>query len=103
MNCITAGRWQKRVDQLLAEGYGDCDKIGLKVLEEMKASGLILGKDMVVCRGTCEGQSHFCIEMWGKNSPDRKGRPVYKINGYRIGTARNCKMKNIWKGTYEVS
>ena len=98
-----ANKWQRRVNELVKADYGDCDQIGVKVLKEMQAQGLVLGKDMVVVRGTCEGKNHFAIGMYGKNSPDKDGRPVFKINGYRIGTARGYTMKNVWKGEYGKS
>jgi len=104
MKCLKAGRWQRRVNQLLREKFGDCDEVGMKVIKEMKAKGLVIGKDFVVVRGTCmidgKAQGHFCIELWGKNCPDKDGKPVFKINGFRVGTAVRLPMTNMWKGLY---
>ena len=53
MKCLKAGRWQRRIDNLQRQGFGDCDEIGIHVLGEMQEAGLVLSKDFVVVRGTC--------------------------------------------------
>ena len=88
MKCLKAGRWQKRAKHLYRGGYGDCDKISMKIVEEMKAQGLVVGKDFVAVHGRIDGVRHMYIELWGK---------------YRIDGTSSSYVSNIWKGEYAKS
>jgi len=94
--------WQQRAEQLFDEGYGDCDRVSLKVIKEMQVKGLKLSKDFVAVRGIAGKGMHMCIEMWGKNETYKDGKNIYsKINGYRVdGTALCLKMTKVTKGRY---
>lgn len=99
MKCLKQGReakkWQRRAEELYKDGYGDCDKISVKLVREMESQGLKLGIDFVVVRGRVHNTQHMCLEMYGKNT--RK----LTISGYRIdGTAKGSWMKVNFKGPY---
>ena len=100
-NYFTACEWQDRAEEIHKDLGTDCDETSIKVIREMEAQGLQLGVEVVVVYGRIHGEKHMCLEMYGKNSPDKKGRPVYKLNGYRIdGTAYGNRMTHIWKAPY---
>ena len=103
-NWLTACEWQDRAEEIHKETGNDCDEVSRWLIKEMQANGLVLGRDFVTVYGRVDGTRHMCVELFGKNSPDKKGRPVFKFNGYRIdGTAPGTRMKGIWKGEYGKS
>ncbi len=99
-----AAKWQRRCDQMVADGVGDCDVVSPLLMKEMQKDGLVFGRDFVTVR--CDIKlpdrmaSHMCIEMFGKNCLSKYGRPNYKINGIRVGTAINKPARQVWKAEY---
>jgi len=96
-----AAKWQNRAEAYTKEHGTDCDATHIPILKEMQAEGLVLGKDVVVVRGSIGDEKHMCLEMYGSNCKPKNGKPVFEFNGYRIdGTAYSAKFDSMWKGAY---
>lgn len=99
-----ARTWQARAEEIWEYDYGKseivCAKIADKLIEEMEASGLLMGRDFVVVRGKVwkDGayKGHICLEMYGSTTPMTKP----KINGYRIDATQYKRFKVTFKGPY---